>query len=115
MIHHDNLRDRMQSNRNGDVFEECLLPMRLTVSAKINHGCNTSAGKANVVIEFVELRLHSGMDHIWIPQINVSARRIQDCLGHSDPAEKGTFDAGAAAPVSTKAESLLGFENRPLL
>ena len=111
MIHHDNLRDRMQSNRNGDVFEECLLPMRLTVSAKINHGCNPSAGKANVVIEFVELRLHSGMDHIWIPQINVSARRIQDCLGHSDPAEEGTFDAGAAAPVSTKAESLLGIKN----
>ena len=101
----------MQSNRNGDVFEECLLPMRLTVSAKINHGCNTSAGKANVVIEFVELRLHSGMDHIWIPQINVSARRIQDCLGHSDPAEESTFDAGAAAPVSAEAELLLGIKN----
>ena len=111
MIHHDNLRDRMQSNRNGDVFEECLLPMRLTVSAKINHVSNTSAGKANVVIEFVELRLHSGMDHIWIPQINVSARRIQDCLGHSDPAEESTFDAGAAAPVSAEAELLLGIKN----
>lgn len=111
MIHHDNLRDRMQSNRNGDVFEECLLPMRLTVSDKINHGCKASAGKANVVIEFVELRLHSGMDHIWIPQINVSARRIQDCLGHSDPAEESTFDAGAAAPVSAEAESLLGIKN----